>query len=96
MKIIAYDVDNFFNNYWNVYDFVIILASIMGLVLSFLSPSFGFIYVLRCGRLVKLLELKKSYRSILDSFMLILVKRFTSVTLVVIIVFYSFAILGMV
>jgi len=95
MKIIAYDLKNFLKDYWNLFDFVIIIASIIGLVASAFNLPFAFIYVLRCVRLLKLFELRASYRNIMDSFMLILIKRFMSVTIVVLIVLYSFAILGM-
>lgn len=91
MKIIAFDLNNFFKDYWNYFDFVVILLSIIGLIFSIFNLSFAFIYVLRCARLLKLFELRKSYRSIMDSFILILIKRFVSVTFVVLIVLYSFS-----
>lgn len=93
MKIIALDLNNFLKDYWNVFDFVVVVASIVGLVFSIFNLSFAFIYVLRSARLLKLFELR--HRNILDSFMFILIKRFISVTIVVLIVLYSFAILGM-
>ena len=95
MKIIAFDLNNFLKDYWNLFDFTVVFASILGLVFSMFNLSFAFIYVLRSARLLKLFELRKSYKNIMDSFMLILIKRFMSVTIVVLIVLYSFAILGM-
>lgn len=95
MKIIALDLNNFFKDYWNCFDFAVVFSAIVGLVFLIFNMSFAFIYVLRCARLLKLLELKKSYRNVMDSFMVILIKRFASVSLVVLIVYYSFAIVGM-
>lgn len=95
MKIIALDLDNFFKDAWNTFDFVVVGASIVGLVFSIFNLSFAFIYVIRCARLLKLFELKRSYRNVMDSFMLIMIKRFASVSMVVLIVLYSFAIVGM-
>ena len=95
MKIIALDLNNFFKDRWNMFDFAVILTSIVGLLFSIFNLSFAFIYVLRCARLLKLLELKKSYRNVMDSFMVIMVRRFASVSLVVILTYYSFAVVGM-
>ena len=95
MKIIALDLNNFFKDYWNRFDFAVVGAAIFGLLFSIFNLSFAFIYVLRCARLLKLFELKQSYRNVMDSFMVIMIKRFASVSMVVLIVLYSFSIVAM-
>ena len=95
MKIIALDLNNFFKEAWNTFDFIVVCASIVGLLASVFNLSFAFIYVLRCARLLRLFELKRSYKNVMDSFMLIILKRFASVSCVCLIVLYSFAIVGM-
>ncbi|XP_029823092.2 two pore calcium channel protein 1 isoform X1 [Ixodes scapularis] len=94
LKIAAFGVSEYFHKGWNKFDFVIILAAIvLGSVGAFLDANLLRILVFRSLRLLKLFQLKKSYHDVLGT-VFILMPRFLSVGLVLIVVYYFFAIIG--
>ena len=95
MKIIAFGFDDYISDGWNCFDFIVTNAAILGLIAFTFDLPFAFVYILRSVRLLKLFELKRFYRDLMGPFMFILLKRFISVFIVVLIVYYLFAIIGM-
>ncbi|CAN7985146.1 unnamed protein product, partial [Ixodes hexagonus] len=94
LKIAAFGVADYFHKGWNKFDFVIILAAIvLGSVGAFLDANLLRILVFRSLRLLKLFQLKKSYHDVLGT-VFILMPRFLSVGLVLVVVYYFFAIIG--
>lgn len=95
LKVIAFGIFQYFESAWNIFDFVVTVLCVTGLIMESLGTPFSFIFILRSLRLLKLFELKARYRDIMGTFMFIIMKRFGSVSVVVMIVYYFFAILGM-
>ncbi|CAG2184314.1 unnamed protein product, partial [Oppiella nova] len=56
---------------------------------------FSFVFVLRSTHLLRLLQHQRRYSDIMGAFIFIIVKRFVSLSIVVLIVYYMYAILGM-
>lgn len=94
-KIIGYGLYGYFSSGWNTFDFVITILALLGLITETFGVSFSFIFILRSLRLLKLFELKKRYKDIMGTFLFIIMKRFGSVSMVVLIVFYFYGIIGM-
>jgi two pore calcium channel protein 1 len=95
LKVIGFGVYHYFKSGWNVFDFVVTILAIIGLIGEGFGMPFSFVFVLRSLRLLRLFELKARYRDIMGTFLFIIMKRFSSVSIVVLIVYYFFAILGM-
>jgi two pore calcium channel protein 1 len=95
LKLIGFGLRRYFNSGWNRFDFLITIFAIIGLIFEGFHLPFSFVFVLRSLRLLKLLQYKARYRDIMGAFIFIIVKRFGSVSIVVLVVYYYFAILGM-
>jgi two pore calcium channel protein 1 len=95
LKIVGLGITGYFHSGWNVFDFLVTVLALVGLITEAFGIPFSFIFILRSLRLLKLFELKKRYRDIMGTFIYIMMKRFGSVSVVVLIVYYFFAILGM-
>lgn len=95
LKLIGFGLYRYFDCGWNRFDFCITVFAIIGLIFEGFYLPFSFVFVLRSLRLLKLLKYKARYRDIMGAFIFIIVKRFGSVSIVVLVVYYNFAILGM-
>lgn len=95
LKLSGLGFTAFFTLGWNIFDTVITLVAIVGLVTASEGVPFSFLYILRCLRVLKLFELKKRYKDIMGTFMFILTKRFGSMSLAVLILYYFYAVIGM-
>lgn len=95
LKIIGLGFTLFFSFGWNIFDAIITLVAFGGLVTSSEGVPFSFLFILRCLRVLKLFELKKRYKDIMGTFMFILTKRFGSMSLAVLILYYFYAVIGM-
>ncbi|KAJ7382109.1 Two pore calcium channel protein 1 [Desmophyllum pertusum] len=89
LKIIGLGLRKYFLSGWNLFDFFVTLAGFIGAV----STSFSFIVCLRPLRLVLLFKLKQRYRDVLET-MGVLLPRMTRVALVILLLYYSFGIIG--
>lgn len=86
----------YWENRWNRFDVLVLLLSISGLITGYFGgPPFGWVIVLRVLRLMRLFEFKRRYRDMWQTLTYILLKRFVSMTCVVMILYYFFAIIGM-
>ncbi|XP_077995596.1 two pore channel protein 1-like [Glandiceps talaboti] len=94
LKILALGPTTYFNSGWNVFDFCVTLSSIGGIFGELLHASFYYIVVLRPLRLLRLFKIKKRYRDVMDT-LFVLLPRMVSVAIVLLIMYYFFAIIGM-
>lgn len=96
LRFLASGPREYWNNGWNRFDLLVLLVSISGLVTGYFGYTpFGWVIVLRVLRLMRLFEFKRRYRDIWQTLTYILLKRFVSMTCVVMILYYFFAIIGM-
>lgn len=95
MKIIGLGIYGFFASGWNVFDFLVTVMALMGLITETFGLPFSFIFILRSLRLLKLFELQRRYKDIMGTFVFIIMKRFGSVSIVILILYYFYAIIGM-
>lgn len=95
LKILGFGLIGYFSSGWNIFDFSITSLAVFGLIGENFHFPFSFIFILRSLRLLKLFELKKRYRDIMGTFIFIIMKRFGFVSIVVLIAYYFFAIIGM-
>ncbi|XP_069388610.1 sodium channel, voltage-gated, type I-like, alpha [Paralichthys olivaceus] len=91
----------FFTNGWNVFDFIVVILSIIGLFLSevidkyFLSPTlFRVIRLARIGRVLRLIKGAKGIRTLLFALMMSLPALF-NIGLLLFLVMFIYAIFGM-
>ncbi|KAH9506805.1 Two pore calcium channel protein 1 [Dermatophagoides farinae] len=104
LKLSAFGPREYFRRRWNQFDFIITIVSLITFMMNeylhvtatttiTLSTSF---FSFRSLKLLNLLRRHvHRYRDILGPFALIIIKRFMSVTMVVLIVYYFFAIIAM-
>ena len=96
LKLIGFGLVRYFKSFWNRFDFAITCLAVIGL--TFFGPSelpFNVAFVLRSIRLLELLQQKRRFKDIMGAFIMIIVKRFVNLSIVVLIVYYMYAILGM-
>nr|XP_032819302.1 voltage-dependent L-type calcium channel subunit alpha-1D-like [Petromyzon marinus] len=101
VKIIAYKPRGYFTDPWNVFDFLIVVGSIVDVLLSKLDTSEGssrisitFFRLFRVMRLVKLLARGEGLRILLWTF----IKSFQAlpyVALLIVMLFFIYAVIGM-
>ncbi|XP_060910358.1 sodium channel, voltage-gated, type I-like, alpha [Labrus mixtus] len=91
----------FFTNGWNVFDFIVVILSIMGMFLSeviekyFVSPTlFRVIRLARIGRVLRLIKSAKGIRTLLFALMMSLPALF-NIGLLLFLVMFIYAIFGM-
>lgn len=97
LRVLADGFEEYWKHRWNRFDLLVLLISIVGLLGGHLLnvTPFGWVIVLRLLRLMRLFEFKRRYRDIWQTLTYIMMKRFVSMTCVVMILYYFFAILGM-
>lgn len=97
LKLLAFGPSDYFRVRWNLFDALVTILSLVTIVFKhyFVTLSLTF-YSFRSLRLLDLLRSTVGpYRDILGPFSFIIIKRFISVSIVVSIVYYAFAILAM-
>eukprot|EP00058_Branchiostoma_floridae_P009347 XP_002594835.1 hypothetical protein BRAFLDRAFT_124433 [Branchiostoma floridae] len=100
LKIIGLGAWTYFQSGWNVFDFLVTVAGIVGtLGQNFetggdLDLTFHYILVLRPLRLLRLFKVKKRYRDVLGTFFALL-PRMVSVAVALLIFYFFFSIIGM-
>jgi two pore calcium channel protein 1 len=81
---------------WNRFDLMVLIISIVGLINGAVGGEpFGWVLVLRVMRLMRTFEFKRRYKDMWQTLTYILLKRFVSMTCVVMILYYFFGIVGM-
>ncbi|XP_065581494.1 muscle calcium channel subunit alpha-1-like isoform X3 [Artemia franciscana] len=99
LKLAGFRFKNYFSDPWNVFDFVIVLGSLIDIIYSALNPdsniiSINFFRLFRVMRLVKLLARGEGIKTLLWTFM----KSFQAlpyVALLIVMLFFIYAVIGM-
>ncbi|XP_005988501.1 voltage-dependent L-type calcium channel subunit alpha-1S [Latimeria chalumnae] len=101
LKLLAFKVKGYFSDPWNVFDFLIVIGSIIDVVLSEIDDSedtsrisITFFRLFRVMRLVKLLSRGEGVRTLLWTF----IKSFQAlpyVALLIVMLFFIYAVIGM-
>ncbi|PNF19757.1 Two pore calcium channel protein 1 [Cryptotermes secundus] len=94
LKILGLGITQYFGSGWNIYDFSVTLLSLFGVIILSLAPSFVYVVVLRPLRLLRLFKLKKRYRDVFGTLVL-LTPLMCSTAVVMLVLYYFFAIIGM-
>ncbi|XP_042890953.1 two pore calcium channel protein 1-like [Penaeus japonicus] len=94
LKMIGVGVAAYFHLGWNIYDFLVTLLAIIGIIAERFSSSFFYVVILRPLRLLRLFRMRKRYRDVFQT-LVILLPRVMSAIVVIIITYYFFAIIGM-
>ncbi|XP_061183466.1 two pore channel protein 1-like [Saccostrea echinata] len=94
IKILAKGPLEYFTTGWDVFDFLVTVTSVIGLLGEYFNDSFFYITVLRPFRLLRLFKMKRSYRDVLGT-LFILFSRLLSLVVVIMLVYYFFAIIAM-
>ncbi|KAJ1524179.1 hypothetical protein ONE63_010705 [Megalurothrips usitatus] len=94
LKVLGMGLSRYFSSGWNVYDFTVTLAALLGVLLNYLFPKLIFIVVLRPLRLLRLFKMKKRYRDVFGTVVL-LSPLMSSAVMVILVLYYFFAIIGM-
>uniref|UniRef100_A0A671X5Q9 Voltage-dependent L-type calcium channel subunit alpha n=1 Tax=Sparus aurata TaxID=8175 RepID=A0A671X5Q9_SPAAU len=100
LKLMAFKARGYFGDPWNVFDFVIVIGSVVDVILSEVdasenaSVSITFFRLFRVMRLVKLLNRSEGIRNLLWTF----IKSFQAlphVALLIVMLFFIYAVIGM-
>lgn len=98
LKLIAFKPKNYFVDRWNLFDFIIVVGSIIDITMNEVSSeqmfAFGFFRLFRALRLVKLLNQGSGIKTLLWTF----IKSFQAlpyVALLIVMMFFIYAVIGM-
>ncbi|KAJ8047198.1 Voltage-dependent L-type calcium channel subunit alpha-1C [Holothuria leucospilota] len=101
LKMIAFTPKNYFKDMWNIFDFIIVLGTIVHIIITKINPtameaapSINFFRLFRVMRLVKLLSRGEGIRTLLWTF----IKSFQAlpyVALLIVMLFFIYAVIGM-
>ncbi|XP_071784403.1 voltage-dependent L-type calcium channel subunit alpha-1D-like isoform X3 [Asterias amurensis] len=99
LKITAFKLKNYVRDLWNLFDFVIVIGSIIDIIISEVNGSdnrfsINFFRLFRVMRLVKLLSKGEGIRTLLWTF----IKSFQAlpyVALLIVMLFFVYAVIGM-
>ncbi|KAK9892534.1 hypothetical protein WA026_020517 [Henosepilachna vigintioctopunctata] len=94
LKIVAIGWNEYIASGWNVFDLTVTLAALFGAFLLHINPYLTIVVILRPLRLLRLFKLKKRYRDIFGTLVL-LSPLMWSTTVVMLVMYYFFAIIGM-
>lgn len=94
LRVLALGWHEYINSGWNIFDLVVTLAALLGVMLLEVVPTVTAVVVLRPLRLLRLFKLKKRYRDIFGT-VVILSPLMCSTAIVMLVMYYFFAIIGM-
>merc|ERR1712106_479095 len=72
LKLIGLGIPKYFSSPWNIFDCVITLLGIISVVLTELSIQSYYIMILRPLRLLRLFKVKKRFRDVFGTFIILL------------------------
>jgi len=93
LKMIGFGFKKYFGSAWNWLDFIITLLGIVSLVLSHLDIPINYIMILRPLRLLRLFKVKKRFRDVFGTF-IILLPRLNAALIILALVGYFFGVVG--
>ncbi|KAF5285116.1 hypothetical protein FQA39_LY16805 [Lamprigera yunnana] len=94
LKIIGLGWGEYVASGWNIFDIIVTYIAIIGAVILLIKPTFTAVVVFRPLRLLRLFKLKKRYRDIFGTVVL-LSPLMLSTSIVMLVMYYFFAIIGM-
>ena len=94
LKLFAFNPSGYFADAWNFFDFVIVIGSLVDIALSGEGVSVGFLRLFRAARLLKLFSRGENMKRLLWTFAQAF-KSLPYVALLILMVFYVYAIVGM-
>ncbi|KAL4223541.1 Two pore calcium channel protein 1 [Mactra antiquata] len=94
IKILGKGPYEYFTSGWDVFDFLVTVVSLAGVLGEAYSDSFYYVIILRPFRLLRLFKAKKRYRDVLGT-LFMLINRLAGLVIMIILVYYFFAIIGM-
>ncbi|CAD5121090.1 DgyrCDS9630 [Dimorphilus gyrociliatus] len=94
MKLLGLGPVEYFKSGWNRFDCVVTILGFIGGFIAYAKPTLTYIIILRPLRLLRLFKLKSRYREVLGT-VSVLGDRMFNIAIVMILLFYSFAIVGM-
>ncbi|XP_033106926.1 two pore calcium channel protein 1-like [Anneissia japonica] len=94
LKLIGHGVKGYFSSGWNVFDFIANISAICGVLSNVFDTYFYYVVMLWPLRLLRLFKVKKRYRDVLAT-AYVLLPCMWSVCIVLFILFYFYAIIGM-
>nr|CAD7197326.1 unnamed protein product [Timema douglasi] len=94
LRVLGMGLTQYFNSGWNVYDFSVTLGTFLGVIILYMAPWFVYVVVLRPLRLLRLFKLKKRYRDVFGTLVL-LTPLMCSTAIVMLVMYYFFSIIGM-
>merc|ERR1719220_431618 len=97
LKLIAFGPGSYFKDYWNTFDFITVVGSIVDALMVEFAKNFinvGFLRLFRAARLVKLLRQGYTIRILLWTFVQSF-KALPYVILLIAMLFFIYAIIGM-
>ncbi|RZF38082.1 hypothetical protein LSTR_LSTR006481 [Laodelphax striatellus] len=94
LKILGLGVHQYLNSGWNCYDITVTTLTVASIILIKMFPSWTFLVIFRPLRMLRLFKSKKRYRDIIGT-MALLVPLMCSTAVVMLVLYYFFAIIGM-
>lgn len=94
IKLLGLGFVRYFSSHWNKFDFSVTVLGICALVFEFIGIPLSYIIILRPLRLLTLFRMKKRFRDVFGT-AVILLPRLTSAVIVLLLIYYFFAIIGM-
>ncbi|XP_071849102.1 two pore calcium channel protein 1-like isoform X2 [Apostichopus japonicus] len=94
LKILGLGCQRYFGNTWNVFDFIVTVVAISGIIFQVVDTNFYFVVILRPLRLLRLFKVRKRYRDVAAT-VRVLMPRMFSMGLVIVVMYYFYAIVGM-
>ena len=93
LKMIGFGLRSYFNSPWNWLDFVITILGIVSLTLTELHIPTSYIMILRPLRLLRLFKVKKRFRDVFGTF-IILLPRLNAAMIILALIGYFFGVVG--
>lgn len=94
LRIIGIGWTDYITSGWNIFDLSVTLAALFGSILLLIKPTYTGVVILRPLRLVRVFKVKKRYRDIFGTLVL-LSPLMCSTAVVMLVMYYFFAIIGM-
>ena len=93
LKLIGLGVRKYFRSSWNIFDCVCTVAGLVSLVLLEFGIHSYYIMILRTLRLLRLFKMKKRFRDVFGTFV-ILLPRLNSAIIIIFLIYYFFGVIG--
>merc|ERR1712223_143905 len=94
IKLLGLGIDPYFKSWWNVFDFFVTVLGIASLIFQFVGIPLSYIIILRPLRLLTLFRMKRRFRDVFGV-TVILMPRLISAVIVLDLIYYFFAVIGM-